>query len=767
MNLTTTLLHQIDEIGQTPEAQARVRCALAQELDKAGSYETARQALGELWQGIGVRPDVEGFEPHTQAVVLLRVGVLSGWLGSAHQIAGSQDAAKDLISESMSLFATLGETGGAAEAEIELAWCYWREGCYDEARVTLRHALESVPDFELELKGIAQVRRAEVERSAARHREALAILLDAASLIKDCESHALKGKFHSTLAGTWESLGVAEKRADYIDNALIELTAASFHLEQAGHTHYLASVENNLGFSLFRAGRFDEAYEHLERARRLFIRLKDGVRAAQVDETRARALLAEGCNSEAERIVRAAVNALERGDEQALLAEALITHGIALTRLERRTQAREAFRRAVAISEQLNDREGAGCATLTIFEELAHDYSAQEELQALYVRADELLSQTQQTELLVRLRACARRLIMPPAVAEKPVEFSARKFVHGSEKTASLLQEAKAVARGEGSVLLSGETGTGKDVLARLIHEWSGRSGRFVALNCAALCDTLVESQLFGHKKGSFTDAAEDYTGTALEAEGGTLFLDEIGELSLAHQAKLLRLIDHGEIYPIGSSSPVRVNVRIVAATNHDLRQRVCRGLFRADLFYRLNTFHLELPPLRERCEDIPALARHFIAEAQRRYHKQINFTPESLAAMSRLPLGGNARELRILIERTFITTPGETVITAEAVETVAHRLTNKSNFAAAWSGCSLEEEVRAYERNLIRLALDNAGGSITRAARLLDITHQGLAYIVNGRHNDLLALRKPTRTRRVSLMRPEIKAKSRHGANR
>jgi len=760
MNLTATLLHQIDEIGRTPESQAQLRCKLAQELENAGNFETATQALGSLWEGIGVHPDLRGFEQHTQAVILLRVGVLSGWLGSAQQVAGSQDAAKDLISESLSLFASLGETGRAVEAKIELAWCYWREGCYDEARVMLRQAVDDVPDSELELKALAQVRRAEVERSAARHRDALTILLDAAPLIRQCESHALKGKFHSTLAGTWESIGVAEKRPDYIDNALIELTAASFHLEEAGHTHYLASVENNLGFSLFRAGRFDEAFEHLERARRLFIRLKDGVRAAQVDETRARALLAQGCNSEAERIVRAAVRALERGDEQALLAEALITHGIALTRLERRAQARDTFRRAVAISEQLNDREGAGCALLNIFEELSHDY-AREELQAIYVRADELLSQTQQPELLSRLRACARHLLVPPVKSEKPAEFSARKFVHGSEKTASLLQEASLVARGEGSVLLSGETGTGKDVLACLIHEWSGRGGRFVALNCAALCDTLIESQLFGHKKGSFTDASEDYAGTALEAEGGTLFLDEIGELSPAHQAKLLRLIDHGEIYPLGSSLPVRVNVRIIAATNYDLRQRVTRSLFRADLFYRLNAFHLELPPLRERPEDIPALARHFIAEAQKRYHKQLNFTPESLAAMTGLPLRGNARELRILIERTFITAEEGTIITAEAVETVALRLTNKSNLAAAWSGCSLEEEVRAYERNLIRLALDTAGGSITRAARLLNISHQGLAYIVNGRHNDLLALRKPTRTRRVSLMRPENKPKS------
>ncbi|HEV2801397.1 MAG TPA: sigma 54-interacting transcriptional regulator [Pyrinomonadaceae bacterium] len=764
MNLTTMLLHQIGEIGRTPDEQAQLRCALAQELEKAGNYETAQQALGDLWRGVGVRPELGDFTERTQAIVLLRVGTLSGWVGSAHQIAGSQDAAKDLLSESMSLFTSLWDAPRAAEAEIELAWCYWREGSYDEARLMLRHALENLPDSELELRGIAQVRRAEVERSAARHREALSILLAAAPLIKDCESHALKGKFHSTLAGTWESLGVAEKQPDYVDHALIELTAASFHLEQAGHMHYLASVENNLGFSLFRAGRFEEAFEHLERARRLFIRLKDGVRAAQVDETRARALLAQGCNSEAERVVRTAVRALERGDEQALLAEALITHGIALTRLDRRTQAREAFSRAVDISEQLNDREGAASALLSIFEELTHD-CAREELQTIYTRADELLAHTRQTELLSRLRTCARHLLAPPSV-EKQAGFDARKFVHGSEKTASLLREAQAIARGAGSVLLSGETGTGKDVLARLIHEWSGRTGRFVALNCAALCDTLVESQLFGHKKGSFTDATEDYPGTALEAEGGTLFLDEIGELSLAHQAKLLRLIDHGEIYPIGSSLPVRVNVRIIAATNHDLQQRVGRGLFRADLFYRLNAFHLPLPPLRERPEDIPALAAHFIDEAQRRYHKEISFTPESLAAMTRLHLRGNARELRILIERAFITCPAGTVVTAEAVETVALRQSNKSNFGAAWTGCSLEEEVHAYERNLIRLALDSAGGSITRAARLLNVTHQGLAYIVNGRHKDLLALRKPTRTRRVSLMRHETKPKSRREAN-
>ncbi|MGI9107039.1 MAG: sigma 54-interacting transcriptional regulator [Pyrinomonadaceae bacterium] len=683
---------------------------------------------------------------------------MSGWLGSMRQVSGSQDSAKDLISESLTLFASLGETIRTAEAEIELAWCYLREGSFDEARVTLQLAVENLPDSESELKGLALVRSASVERSAERYRDELPYLLKAAPLIEACESHALKGKYHLALAGTWESLGVIENRTDYIDRALIELAAASFHFEQAGHIHHRARVENNLGFSLFRAGRFSEAYEHLARARQLFVSLKDGVRAAQVDETRSRALLAEGRHAEAERIARAAVRALERGDEQSLLAETLITYGIALARLKRQAQARDALQRAVVINEQLNNREGTGCALLTLFEELAHDCMP-DELQAIYLRADELLSQTQQADLLSRLRGCARRLVAGTAINSQPKTSNLR-FVHESEATANLLREAQAIAKGEGAVLLSGETGTGKEVLARLIHEWSGRRGRFVAINCATLCDALVESQLFGHKKGSFTDAQEDYAGVVREAEAGTLFLDEVGELSLTHQAKLLRLIDLGEMYPVGSSVPEQMNVRIIAATNHDLGQRVGCELFRPDLFYRLNAFHFRLPPLRERPEDVPALARHFIAEAQRQYRKQITFTPESLKAMTSLALRGNARELRTLIERTYITAQEGVVITAEAVEIIALRQIPPANLAAVWSGCSLEDEVRAYERNLIRRALDSAGGSITRAARLLNATHQGLAYIVNGRHKDLLSMRRPARRRRVSLMRPDDKVK-------
>lgn len=754
MDLAVTLLRRLDEpkLGRTD--RARLRCALAKALEEAGNYEAAISSLGEFWQGVGLRPILTDLDEGAQAELLLRTGALTGWLGSARQVVGAQETAKDLISESMTRFAALGDSGKAAEALIEMAWCYGRAGAYDEARVMLATALERLGEQDGALRTDALVRQGEVERSAGRLKDALVILLEAEPRVDACASDALKGTFHSTLANTLKDLGTAERRADYVDRALIEYAAASFHFEQAGHARNRARVENNLGVLLYRLHRFADAHEHLGRARRLFVSLKDSGSYAQVDETRARALLAEGRLAEAEKIARVAVRALEAGDEPALLAEALTTYGTVLARLGRAADARATLERAHAAGLLASDSEDAGKAALCLLEELA-DYLKPDERRAIYLQADECLARTQNAETMARLRACARHLLATPAQTPAATAETVP-FVHAAEKSAQLLAEARCVAQTEGAVLLSGETGTGKEVLARLIHEWSGRSGPFVAINCAALCATLIESQLFGHRKGSFTGAAEDYAGAARMAAGGTLFLDEIGELSLANQAKLLRLIEQGEVYALGSALPERVNVRIIAATNHDLRQQVTRKQFRADLFYRLAGFHLELPPLRERVEDIPVLACHFIETATRQHDKRVEFTPESIEAMRQLPLAGNVRELRALIERTFLTAPDGAIITPAAVETVALRGTHKASFADPWAGCSLEEEMRAHEGRLICLALESSGGSITRAARLLNVTHQGLAYILNGRQKELLAGRTPQRQRRVSLMRPQ-----------
>jgi DNA-binding NtrC family response regulator len=757
MHLHTSLLRQLDNPGLNRNERAGLRCQLAKELEEAGNYEAARNALGELWQRINERPKIEGLDRHIAAEVLLRAGSLTGWIGSSRQIEGAQEMAKNLVSESMTVFESLGEVEKAAEAETDLAYCYWREGALEEARVILRDVLGRLPNTEGEIKANALVRSAIVELSANRNNDALRLLTNAAPLVEASSNHAIKGKYHTNLGIILKNLSNDEQREDYRDRALVEYAAASFHFEQAGHTRYRARTENNLGFLYFKAARFSEAHEHLNRARRLFISLKESGSVAQVDETRARTLLAQGHNVEAERIARLAVHTLEKGDERFVLAEALSTHGTALARLGHYEQSRSTLQRAVEVAEQAGSLDRAGQAALTMIEELGERLTL-DEMQAIYDRADELLTHSTDSATLSRLRACVRQvvsaqksraLIKQDRGADHP-----HNFIYASEQTASLLHDAHRVANTLSPVLITGETGTGKELLARLIHEWSGRSGQFVALNCVALTETLIESQLFGHRKGSFTDAIADYPGAVCQARGGTLFLDEIGELSTGNQIKLLRLVERREIHSIGAPQPEQVDVRIVAATNCNLKDDVARGLFRNDLFYRLQTFHLEIPPLRERADDIPALAEHFVKEALGRHGQRVTFTPEAIEAMRQLPLRGNARELRSLIERTVLIAPQGATITQEAVETLVVRETKNVGLADVWAGCSLDEEVQLYERSLIQMALKAAQGRVTQAARLLGITHQRLSSILQGRHKDLLIARTPVKRRRHSIIK-------------
>ncbi len=578
MHLHTSLLRQLDNPRLTRNERAELRCRLAKELEEAGNYEAARSALGELWQRIGERPKIEGLDQHIAAEVLLRAGSLTGWIGSSQQIEGAQETAKNLISESMAVFESLGEAEKAAEAETDLAYCYWREGAFEEARVILRDVLRRLDNTEGEVKAVALIRSAIVELSANRTNDALRLLTDAAPLIEASSNHALKGKYHGNLGIILKNLSNDEQREDYRDRALVECAASSFHLEQAGHTRYRARNENNLGFLYFKAARFNEAHEHLDRARRLFISLKESGSVAQVDETRARALLAQGRNAEAERIARLAVRTLEKGDERCVLAEALTTHGTALARLGHYEQARSTLQRAIEVADQAGSLDRAGQAALTMIEELG-DHLTIAEMHSIYDRADDLLGSSPDRATLSRLRSCARRVVSAQQsralIKQSGVAEQTTAFVHASEQTASLLRDAQRIAATSAPVLITGETGTGKELLARLIHQWSGRSGEFVALNCGILTETLIESQLFGHRKGSFTDAVADYPGAVSQARGGTLFLDEIGELSSGNQSKLLRLVERHEVHPIGAPEPEQVDVRIVAATNSNLKEEV------------------------------------------------------------------------------------------------------------------------------------------------------------------------------------------------
>jgi two-component system, chemotaxis family, chemotaxis protein CheY len=411
MIISNQLLHQIADPTIPQDERARLRCQLAKQLEDMGSYDAAREVMGELWPDFNARPVLAGLSDAIAAEVLLRVGALTGWIGSAKQIEDSQETAKNLISESKNVFKSLHNIGKVAEAESDLAVCYWREGAFNEARVWLQDALNVLPaNIDNEVRAVALLRLAIVERSAKRFHDALRIHVEAAPLFQQSSNDSLKGKFYNGFGFVLRNLGTAENRGDYIDRALIEYAAASYHFEQAGHTRYQACVENNLGFLFGTIKKFPEAHEHLDRAQALFTSMKDSVHTAQVDDTRARVLLAEGHTNEADKLVRSAIQILEKGGQQSLLAEALTTHGLVLARLGRHKVARLTLQRAVEVAQSAGDSETAGLASLVILEELVEHLPAQD-LNATYDRAAELLSRSENRETKDRLLAVSRRVL--------------------------------------------------------------------------------------------------------------------------------------------------------------------------------------------------------------------------------------------------------------------------------------------------------------------------------------------------------------------
>jgi len=295
----------------------------------------------------------------------------------------------------------------------------------------------------------------------------------------------------------------------------------------------------------------------------------------------------------------------------------------------------------------------------------------------------------------------------------------------------AVVRSARLVAATDATVLILGESGTGKELLARLVHAASRRAqGPWVALNCAALPEELVESELFGYRRGAFTGAQADTPGRLQQAHGGTLFLDEVAELPLAAQAKLLRVLEYGECQALGARQAERVDVRILAATHRDLHRQVASGAFREDLFYRLHVIPLELPPLRERDGDLPLLVDHFAAALAARHGVEApTFTAALLEQLAAHDWPGNVRELRNLVERCVVLLHGRTLVPDDLPANWLARPATRSDGAAAWQlpagGVSLE----ALEGQLIRQALEHSDGNRSRAARLLGLTRDTLLY--------------------------------------
>jgi DNA-binding NtrC family response regulator len=293
-------------------------------------------------------------------------------------------------------------------------------------------------------------------------------------------------------------------------------------------------------------------------------------------------------------------------------------------------------------------------------------------------------------------------------------------LVAESRPMQAVLRQLERVAPSDANVLVTGEHGSGKDVVARWIHAASHRAGRpMITVNLGGIAETLFESELFGHVKGAFTDAKTDRVGCFELADGGTLFLDEIANVTPKQQAKLLRVLESGELQRVGSSRTKHVDVRVIAATNAHLAQEVAEGRFREDLLYRLNTVEIRLPPLRERRDDIPLLAAHFLREQGAHYHKPVaELTPEAMRALLGHAWPGNVRELRLAVERAVLMSSGTTV-TEEDLGLQPPR----AGGATSFDDLTLEEA----EKLLIQRALSRHAGNVSRAADALGVSRSAL----------------------------------------
>jgi DNA-binding NtrC family response regulator len=334
---------------------------------------------------------------------------------------------------------------------------------------------------------------------------------------------------------------------------------------------------------------------------------------------------------------------------------------------------------------------------------------------------DELLVVVRRALDHQRLRTEYRYLL-----SERDEQFDHYGIVGRSRAVQEVIKRAELVAETKSTVLILGETGTGKELVARAIHDRSGqRSMPLIKVNCAAIPEALLESELFGHIRGAFTGATTNKKGKFALADGGTIFLDEIATMSPTLQSKLLRVLQEREFEPLGAERSQRVDVRVIAATNRDLRQLVAQGKFQDDLFYRLNVIPIEIPPLRERREDIPALVEHFIKKHAQRTGRRIErIDDDALAGLQQYEWPGNVRELENSIERAVVLSQGPT-ITSRTISVLGAAPQPSSGLPST----KLRPNIEWVEKETIRRALESAGGVKKDAAELMGISQRALSY--------------------------------------
>jgi two-component system response regulator AtoC len=337
-------------------------------------------------------------------------------------------------------------------------------------------------------------------------------------------------------------------------------------------------------------------------------------------------------------------------------------------------------------------------------------------------KPDEVLLTLRKAEERQQLKVENQQL--KSALSKQEQGFSIERIVHASTSMQQVLKLVKAAAPAESPVLITGETGTGKELIARALHSESGRGGQFLAINCSAIASGLLESELFGHTKGAFTGADREKQGLFSIASGGTLFLDEIAEMPLELQPKLLRVLQEGEIRKVGATRSEKINTRVVAAAGRDLQEAVENNLFRNDLYYRLAVVDVNLPPLRERPEDIVPLAEHFLATlCQQEGRQQLQLTGEDQKKLTSYLWPGNVRELQNYLEKALIFSHGETL------ELPPLRLRQPLTEDSDLEEYSLKTASQRLEKEYIRKALQKTNGNRTQAAQLLEISLRSLMY--------------------------------------
>ena len=380
--------------------EALLRCQTALEQKDQGDYAGAQKTMRPYWSRLGEAPNTCGLQRSVAAEVLLCVGVLTGWIGSKNQVSDAQEIAKNLITQSIAYFEAVPDLVKLAVAQSEIAYCYWREGALSEARSWLRDALDKLT-FEGADRARALLKLSTVEWTSGRFREALELLELNESLFRKITNPRIKGYYFSERGIIHRNLATTENKREYFHRAINEYKEAEKQFKLARNQIFRADVINTVGFLLFKLDRYKEAHKYLNEARRLTVRFKDKARTAQIDESRAQVLIAEGRWSEAEHMARRAVSVLKKSGHFCMMAEALITQGKALAGLKRSDFARSVLQQAIQVAHQVSALNTAGLAALTLIEEVPH--LAPEVVQAAYKQAREWLANSQSPDTKLRL----------------------------------------------------------------------------------------------------------------------------------------------------------------------------------------------------------------------------------------------------------------------------------------------------------------------------------------------------------------------------